>query len=58
MAVSPNDFETLDILVPTKDEQKKIGDVFDNLDTLITLYQYNLECFQAVKKFLLQNLFV
>lgn len=58
MAVSPNDFETLDILVPTKDEQKKIGDVFDNLDTLIILYQYNLECFQAVKKFLLQNLFV
>ena len=39
MAVSTEDFATLDILLPTLDEQKKIGSYFRNLDHLITLHQ-------------------
>ena len=40
------------------EEQKQIGEFFDNLDTLITLHQRKLETLQKMKKSLLQKMFV
>src|SRR5690606_14701942 len=45
--------------VPTvKEEQEKIGKVFEQLDNLITLHQRKLEHLQEQKKALLQQMFV
>ena len=46
------------IRIPTVAEQKKIGDLTAHIDSLITLHQQKITQLQAVKKFLLQNLFV
>ena len=43
---------------PVKEEQKKIGFYFDQLDHLITLHQRKCEELQNIKKFMLQNMFV
>lgn len=40
------------------DEQSKIADVFDSLDTLITLHQRKLDAMKEYKKGLLQQMFV
>lgn len=45
-------------LPSSKEEQQKIGAYFQRLDNLITLHQRQLTQLQAVKKFMLQNLFV
>lgn len=45
------------LLVPTKEEQAKIGHLFSNLDHLITLHQRKLEHLQEQKKALLQQMF-
>ena len=44
--------------VPSKAEQLKIGQFFENLDEYITLHQRKLEHLQLLKKALLQQLFV
>lgn len=44
--------------LPTIKEQKKIGEYFMALDTLITLHQRKCEELQNFKKFMLQNMFV
>ena len=44
--------------VPSKAEQLKIGQLFENLDEYITLHQRKLEHLQLLKKALLQQLFV
>lgn len=46
------------VVMPKKDEQTKIGQCFENIDTLITLHQRKIDQLQAMKKFMLQNLFV
>ncbi|WP_143224883.1 restriction endonuclease subunit S [Acidaminococcus massiliensis] len=46
------------ILIPSVQEQIIIGNYFNNIDNLITLHQQKITQLQAVKKFLLQNLFV
>ena len=43
---------------PTLDEQKQIGNYFNNIDHLITLHQREYEKLQELKKFMLQNMFV
>lgn len=40
------------------DEQAKIGQYFEYLDSLITLHQHKCDDLQGVKKFMLQNMFV
>ena len=45
------------ILVPSMNEQKKIGEYFSNLDHLITLHQRKCEQLKELKKFMLQNMF-
>lgn len=39
MRVSSEALEKMDVAVPSRDEQKQIGSVFRNLDSLITLHQ-------------------
>ena len=52
-------FSEFDVTIPhSKDEQKKIGDYFRNLDHLITLHQRKCEKLKALKKFMLQNMFI
>ena len=57
-SVNPEDLITLDIIMTSsREEQKQIGDFFDNLDHLITLRQRKCDELKEVKKFMLQNLF-
>lgn len=41
-----------------KEEQRKIGEYFNDLDNLITLHQQKCEELQKIKKFMLQNMFI
>ena len=52
------DVENIDAVIPEMNEQKAIGSYFKSLDRLIALHQRQLTQLQAVKKFMLQNLFV
>ena len=45
------------VLVPSLDEQQKIGDLFANLDNLITLHQRKCDTLKALKKAMLQKMF-
>ena len=53
-----NDVESIEIALPTIEEQKKIGEYFANLDHLITLHQRKCYELQNIKKFMLQNMFI
>ena len=48
----------MEFVFPTLDEQKQIGNYFNNIDHLITLHQREYEKLQELKKFMLQNMFV
>jgi type I restriction enzyme S subunit len=56
--ISAGALATLDVLLPSKDEQKKIADVFNGLSDLIALHQRKLSHLQQQKKALLQQMFV
>lgn len=56
--ISSAQFMEMPIPFPNKEEQRKIGEYFDNLDHLITLHQRKCEKLQNIKKFMLQNMFV
>ena len=47
-----------EIMLPTRAEQKAIGDVLYHIDRLITLHQRKCNEMQSIKKFMLQNMFV
>lgn len=47
----------VEAVVPTFDEQKKIGEYFNSLDNLITLHQRKLEKLKIIKKSMLENCF-
>ena len=49
---------SLEIAMPSEDEQVKIGDYFRLLDHLITLHQRQLEKLQNIKKSYLEKMFV
>ena len=46
------------VSLPSLEEQRKIGQLFDSLDTLITLHQRKLEKLQNIKKSCLEKMFV
>ena len=50
-------FKGIKIVVPTIDEQQKIGECFYNLDNLITLHQRKLDLLKVTKKSMLQKMF-
>ena len=51
------DFLNIDIYIPSKDEQEKIGQILDKVDNTITLQQRKLNSLQKLKKGLLQRMF-
>ena len=53
-----DDFLNESFLVPTIEEQRKIGDYFSHLDHLITLHQRKLEKLKLIKKSFLEKMFV
>lgn len=53
-----NDVHDTKVAIPVYGEQKKIADCLEGFDHLITLHQRKIDQLQAMKKFMLQNLFV
>ena len=47
-----------EVSLPSLEEQRKIGKLFDTLDNLIILHQHELEKLQSIKKALLEKMFV
>ena len=56
--VSLKKIRELGIPFTEEQEQQKIGQYFENLDNLITLHQRKCEKLKALKKFMLQNMFI
>ena len=56
--VNKSEFAALTTMVPSIDEQKKLGTCFSNLDNLITLHQRKLEKLKNIKKSMLEKMFV
>ena len=56
--IHESDFLKIEILVPTVEEQRKIGAYLDQLDCLITLHQRELKKLQNIKKSMLEKMFV
>ncbi len=56
--ISKNKVMDISIPIPDIDEQQKIGMVFKQLDSLITLHQRELELLKTLKKTMLQQMFV
>lgn len=46
------------LAMPSKEEQKAIGNFFSLLDHIITLHQRKLDQLQTMKKYMLQNMFI
>ena len=55
--VNWNGIKNTDYLVPSKTEQVKLGELFTNLDNLITLHQRKYDNLVNVKKSLLEKMF-
>lgn len=56
--IHESDFLKINVVVPSIEEQKRIGHCFEKLDHLITLHQRKCEKLKALKKFMLQNMFI
>ena len=55
--VSLKKIRELNILVPSEEEQIKVGTFIESLDNLITLHQRKLEKLQAIKRSMLEKMF-
>jgi len=56
--INKKEFGQLSALLPSVEEQNKIGEIFELIDKSITLHQRKLEHLQLQKKALLQQLFI
>lgn len=56
-SLSKSTINAVGVMVPDYDEQKKIGDFFSNLDTLISLHQRKCDKAKELKKYILQKMF-
>lgn len=52
-----SEFLNQQILVPSEDEQKEIGQFLDSIEHLITLHQRKCDEMKKIKKFMLQKMF-
>ena len=52
------DFLNESFLVPSLEEQRKIGSYLERLDHLITLHQLKCDELKKMKKYMLQNMFI
>lgn len=50
--------KTIEIPWTSYEEQKKIGDYIESLDTLITLHQHKCNELREIKKYMLKNMFI
>ncbi len=57
-SINSNDIKEAQILLPSYEEQKKIGQFFKQLDDTIALHQRELDSLKKMKKSLLQMMFV
>ena len=57
-SVSPTDLLAMNVYLPGKSEQEKIGSFFKQLDDTIDLQHQKLAKYQSVKKSLLQQMFI
>lgn len=57
-SVSKKDVEKFEILYPSYNEQKKIGDFFNKLDIILSLHQQELDALKQTKKAFLQKMFI
>lgn len=55
--IHETDFMKIEVRIPSVDEQKKIGQYFDSLDSLITLHQRKCDETKDLKKYMLQKMF-
>ena len=51
------EFAESKLWLPSYEEQKCIGEIIDNLDTLITRQEHRIKALKTMKKFMLQNMF-
>lgn len=51
-------FSKMEFMIPSEEEQQRIGDYFSNLDNLITLHQSKLEKLKNIKKSMLEKMFI
>lgn len=58
MSVSPSDFESIVVSVPSLPEQRKIADCLASLDDVIAKAKDELDAWRELKKGLLQQMFV
>ena len=56
--ISFDEYTSIPVMLPRKDEQDRIAEYFKNLDHHITLHQSELEKLQKIKKSLLERMFV
>lgn len=56
--IHESDFLKIEVAHPSIEEQKKIGDFFDQLDSLIKLHQKEISKLQAIKKAATNKMFV
>ena len=56
-SINISELKNIYLNVPGISEQKKIGDFFDSIDSLITLHQRKLDVLNKLKKYLLQKMF-
>lgn len=56
-SLSKTIINNIEVMVPSKDEQVRLGRYFTNLDHLITLHQRKCDTLKEVKRFMLQNMF-
>ena len=52
-----NDLDNYELMIPTNNEQIKIGELFKKLDAIITLHQRKFEKLSQIKKSLLEKMF-
>ncbi len=52
-----SDLKPMNVSIPINNEQEKIGELFTNLDNLITLHQRELKKLKNIKKSMLQKMF-
>ena len=57
-SLNSDSIKNAEIMVPTTQEQVQIGNIFQNLDNLITLHQRKLEKLKNLKKACLEKMFV
>ena len=56
--ISFDEYTSVSVLLPGTEEQDRIADFFRHLDNLITLHQRKLEKLQAIKRSMLEKMFV